>query len=40
MLLIRPSGASLCKALDFRTKGLDLILEAVGAREDWGKGLT
>lgn len=38
--MIRPSGASLCKFLDFRTKGLDLILEAVGAREDWGKGLT
>lgn len=38
-LLIRPSGASLQKALDFRTKGLDLILEAVGAREDWGKGV-
>lgn len=39
-LLIRPSGASQCKALDFRTKDLALILEAVGAREDCGKRLT
>lgn len=37
-LLIRLSGASLWKALDFRTEGLDLVLEAEGAREDWGKG--
>ena len=36
--MIRPSGASLWKALDFRTKGLDLILEAVEPEKTGERG--